>query len=123
MSLLPRIFTSSAAAVPACCGAMELLREELILQHVRAALAEDVGSGDVTTLATIPENSTCTARMVAREPMCVAGLALAAAAFCELSSTVNLQLTARDGERVAKGAVLLTVTGSTARSSLPSVWR
>ena len=92
---------------------MEPLRDDLILQHVRAALAEDVGSGDVTTLATIPENSTCVARMVAREPMCVAGLGLATVAFRELSSDVTLQLAAQDGERVAKGTALLTVTGST----------
>ena len=92
---------------------MEPLRDDLILQHVRAALAEDVGSGDVTTLATIPENLTCVARMVAREPMCVAGLGLATVAFRELSSDVTLQLAAQDGERVAKGTALLTVTGST----------
>ena len=31
------------------------LSEELIWKHVRAAFAEDVGGGDVTTLATVPE--------------------------------------------------------------------
>jgi nicotinate-nucleotide pyrophosphorylase (carboxylating) len=108
-----KIFTSSLSVLRACCGAMEPLGEELILQHVRAALAEDVGTGDVTTLATIPESSKCTARMVAREPMTVAGVAFAAAAFRELSSDVEINFAARDGERVGKGSLLLTATGPT----------
>lgn len=42
---------------------------------VRAALREDVGSGDDTTLASIPQNAQLTAVMRAREPLPVAGLA------------------------------------------------
>ncbi len=92
---------------------MELLREDLILQHVRNALAEDVGTGDVTTVATIPESATSTAHMMAREPMCVAGLALAAAAFRELSADIAFVFDVCDGGRVAAGAKLMTVSGST----------
>lgn len=90
---------------------MERLRDEVILQHVRAALAEDVGSGDVTTLATIPEQAQSIARMIAREPLCVSGLACAAAAFSEVGR-VEVTPVARDGERVASGAVLIKVAGS-----------
>ncbi|HMJ89508.1 MAG TPA: carboxylating nicotinate-nucleotide diphosphorylase [Candidatus Acidoferrum sp.] len=91
---------------------MEPLREELILQHVRAALAEDVGTGDVTTVATIPPDATSTARMVAREPMSIAGLDLAAAAFRQLAPNIVIQFSARDGQRIGAGGVLLTVSGS-----------
>ena len=45
---------------------MDLLPHELNFRHVRAALAEDVGSGDVTTLSTVPENASERAYMVAR---------------------------------------------------------
>ena len=62
-----------------------LSREE-IRQHVQMALAEDIGSGDVTTLPTIPESLMASAVVVSREPLIVAGLALAEAAFTELAS-------------------------------------
>jgi nicotinate-nucleotide pyrophosphorylase (carboxylating) len=61
------------------CG-VELSAKE-IRQAVQAALAEDIGSGDVTTLATVPETVTARAVMQAREPLVVAGLDFAEAAF------------------------------------------
>ena len=60
-----------------------------VRQAVQLALAEDIGSGDVTTLATVPEAATARAVLRAREPLVVAGLAFAEAAFLELSSAVE----------------------------------
>ena len=90
---------------------MTPLSEELIWKHVRAALAEDVGGGDVTTLATVPENATARAAMVAREELVVCGLPLAEAAFKSLSWEVRVRFPATDGARVKSGAVLLEVEG------------
>jgi nicotinate-nucleotide pyrophosphorylase (carboxylating) len=98
---------------------MELLSAEEIRRAVQAALAEDVGSGDVTTLATIPESTTATAAMIAREPLTVAGLDFADAAFRELASKVQIERVARDGQRVEARAVLLRVNGP-ARAVLSS---
>src|SRR3954454_6381569 len=63
----PPVLTSRRGAHTAMLRAMTPLSTELVSQHVRAALAEDIGSGDVTTLATVPENATARAAMVARE--------------------------------------------------------
>jgi Quinolinate phosphoribosyl transferase, N-terminal domain len=60
---------------------VELLAVEEIRRAVTLALAEDIGSGDVTTLAAVPETAKAKAVMRAREPLVVAGLALAEAAF------------------------------------------
>ncbi|GAB3176979.1 nicotinate-nucleotide pyrophosphorylase [carboxylating] [Micromonospora palomenae] len=88
---------------------------------VVGALAEDLGPEflDVTSVATIPDTQTDTADVVARADGVVAGLAVAAAAF-ELvgevtgaGRTVEVSLVARDGQRVARGDVLATVTGPT----------
>jgi nicotinate-nucleotide pyrophosphorylase (carboxylating) len=43
---------------------------------IRLALAEDIGPGDVTTLACIPESQQASGRFLAREPLIVAGLTL-----------------------------------------------
>jgi nicotinate-nucleotide pyrophosphorylase (carboxylating) len=80
-------------------------------QMVRDALAEDIGSGDATTLATVPADAVASAVMMAREPLVVCGLPLAEAVFRELSTDLKLASTAVDGQRVAKGQVLLTIQG------------
>jgi nicotinate-nucleotide pyrophosphorylase (carboxylating) len=80
-------------------------------QMIRAALAEDVGSGDVTTLATVPADALASAVMVAREPLLVCGLPLAEAVFKEVSARLVLSPTAKDGERAGKGQELLAVQG------------
>jgi nicotinate-nucleotide pyrophosphorylase (carboxylating) len=90
---------------------MEPLSGDEIRQAVRLALAEDVGAGDVTTIATIPETTSAIAVMKAREPLVVAGLALAEAAFRELSPAVTVTLAAADGQALRGGEELLRVTG------------
>ena len=89
---------------------MELTEAE-IHAAVRAALAEDIGPGDATTLATVPATARARARLRAREPLTVAGLALAETAFRELAPEVEIILSARDGQRLEAGATLLTVAG------------
>ena len=89
---------------------MELTTDE-IQRAVRAALAEDIGSGDATTLATVPPNLAARAVMRAREPLVVAGLDFAEAAFRELSPKVEIKKTPRDGRRVKAGATLLQISG------------
>ncbi|MBC8001819.1 MAG: carboxylating nicotinate-nucleotide diphosphorylase [Opitutaceae bacterium] len=84
---------------------------ELIRSAVIAALAEDVGSGDVTTLATVPESARSSAVMVAREPLVVAGLAWAEESFRQLSPQVRIEATAQDGQNVPAGRVLLRIEG------------
>jgi len=83
-----------------------------IRRAVRAALAEDLGSGDVTTLATVPANAKSVALMRAREPLVVAGMQFAEIAFRELSLKIKIQKLARDGQKVSTGKTLLKISGS-----------
>jgi nicotinate-nucleotide pyrophosphorylase (carboxylating) len=104
-------FNFSPPAFQVTLPAMKPDPEE-IDRLVEEALAEDVGDGDATTLALVPKNATASAVMRAREPLVVAGLALAEAAFRQQSSTVQLELTVRDGQRVKVGDGLLKISGS-----------
>jgi len=88
------------------------LTSEEIHRAVQLALAEDVGSGDVTTLATVPETAVARAVMKTREPLVPAGLALAEAAFLELSPGMKIETLARDGQSVKEGQDLLRIEGS-----------
>ena len=82
-----------------------------IQQAVRAALAEDIGSGDATTLATVPESARATGLLRAREPLVLAGLELAVAAFRELDAAAQVERRAQDGQRLAAGEAALRVSG------------
>jgi nicotinate-nucleotide pyrophosphorylase (carboxylating) len=80
---------------------------------VQLALAEDVGGGDATTLATVPATAQARAVMKAREPLVPAGLAFAEAAFRELSPHVKISRGINDGQPAQAGQELLCVTGPT----------
>jgi nicotinate-nucleotide pyrophosphorylase (carboxylating) len=88
------------------------LTQEEIRNAVRAALHEDVGPGDVTTLACIPPEATAVATMNARESLTLAGIAFAETAFRELSPNVELVRLAEDGQAVDAGAGVLRISGS-----------
>ncbi len=88
------------------------LTNEEIRRAVQLALAEDVGLGDVTTLATVPETATARAVMKAREPLVPAGLAFAEMAFHELSPAIKITRLATDGQPVKAGDDLLRIEGS-----------
>ncbi len=90
---------------------MELTADE-IQCAVRAALAEDIGPGDVTTLATVPEAATISASMVAREPLVLAGLAFTETAFRELDRNSAITPHAADGASCLNGQILLRISGS-----------
>jgi len=78
---------------------------------VQRALAEDLGPGDVTSLAVVPAKAQARAQVVARAPLSVAGLAFAEAAFQAVSARVRIIRHVCDGERVGTAAPLLTMTG------------
>ena len=90
---------------------MQSLSTEYIRQQVAAALREDIGPGDATTLATIPESARASARMVAREELVLAGLDLAVMAFTLVSSDVVITKEAADSDRIAPGISVLRVEG------------
>ena len=90
---------------------MQPPRATEIRHAVRAALTEDIGSGDATTLATVTRAVQARAVMRARKPLTVAGLAFADTAFRMLSSSVKIKRRLHDGQRAQAGQVLLEVCG------------
>jgi nicotinate-nucleotide pyrophosphorylase (carboxylating) len=89
---------------------MDLDLDELDDQIGRA-LAEDVGSGDVTSLATIPGAAKAHARIVAKAPVVCAGLPIAERVFHTLDVDARIKALANDGDLVEKGRELLTIDG------------
>ena len=81
-------------------------------EAVNRALDEDLGRvGDVTSVATVPENARAHAVLVARQAGVIAGLPLAVATFLKLAPDILIQANVRDGAAVAAGVQLMTIMG------------
>ena len=83
---------------------------ETIREQVRLALAEDVGSGDVSA-ALIPANRCARAALWCRESAVICGRQWVEAAFRQLAADVVLDWTVADGERVPADTRLCTIHG------------
>ena len=83
------------------------------LTMIRLALAEDVRTGDVTSLWTIPANQTEHARLIAKEDGVLAGLPVIELVFQELKANVKVTLHKADGDVVKKGDLIAELDGTT----------
>ena len=84
--------------------------DEGLLQTVRIALAEDIGSGDITAVL-VPEHQTAQATVISREPAIVCGMAWFNAVFSELDSRVDIDWLVRDGDAVHSDQALCKLSG------------
>ncbi len=72
-------------------------------EAVRRALLEDLRQGDPTTEACVPPDAHATARIVAREPLVLCGVALVEEVYRQLDARVEVEPLAHDGQRLASG--------------------
>ncbi len=84
---------------------------DVVERHVRAALAEDIGSGDITA-ALIDAAARAHARVITREDGVLCGQPWVDAVFAALDGTARIDWMCRDGQRVAAGETLFTLEGS-----------
>ncbi len=85
---------------------------EAIATLVRQALAEDIGAGDATSLATIPERARARARILTREAVVCAGLPLAEGVFRALDAGMSVAMLHQDGDFVQPGSDLVRLEGN-----------
>jgi nicotinate-nucleotide pyrophosphorylase (carboxylating) len=83
-----------------------------LAELVRAALAEDVGAGDVTTAATVEPDGTGVARVVSRAAGVVSGTAALVETYRQVDAGVRVELLRRDGARVGDGDPVVVARGS-----------
>lgn len=80
---------------------------------IARAIAEDVGSGDVTTLATIPANKLSEAQFLAKADGVLAGLAVAERVFRTVDTDLHVSWMASDGDAITAGTAFGAVEGAT----------
>ncbi|UII22769.1 carboxylating nicotinate-nucleotide diphosphorylase [Fulvivirga ligni] len=98
---------------------MELtyLTEESIKSFISEAMQEDVGDGDHSSLASIPEGTQSEARLLFKDDGILAGMDLAEKIFNHFDPSLSLTILKKDGEEINNGDIGLIVKGS-ARSIL-----
>lgn len=90
------------------------LTEESIQSFIAAALAEDIGKGDFSSLAAIPLDQMGKARLLIKGDGILAGVEMAERIFKTFDPQLEVKPLASDGDSVQKGDIGLTVTGPAA---------
>ena len=81
---------------------------------LRRALLEDIGTGDVTTMATIEPGTQASAELVAKEDFVLAGIDVAKRVFQLLSTEIAFEKLITDGQTVKRGDVMAWIKGDAA---------
>ncbi|MBQ4137778.1 MAG: carboxylating nicotinate-nucleotide diphosphorylase [Clostridia bacterium] len=78
---------------------------------LKYALEEDIGTGDITTLSTIPENARAHGRYIAKEDGVLCGIDVARRTFELLGTEVDFTVYKKDGDEVKRGDIIAEVSG------------
>jgi len=87
--------------------------DDSLKKLVEQALAEDLGTGDVTSEATIPPDLSSTAAMIAKQDLVLAGLDVARKVFHQLDPSILFSANTKDGDRIVKGTEIARLAGNT----------
>ncbi|MCC4211090.1 carboxylating nicotinate-nucleotide diphosphorylase [Leeuwenhoekiella parthenopeia] len=79
---------------------------------IENAIREDVGPGDYSSLACIPEDATGKAKLLVKEAGVIAGVAFAQKVFAYVDSDLKTEIHIEDGSLVNVGDIVLHVSGS-----------
>jgi len=82
-----------------------------IHQIISEALREDIGSGDHTSLSTIPGNASGKARLLVKEDGILAGVDVALEVFRQVDPDIRVDVFIQDGNPVKKGDIVFEVSG------------
>ena len=85
--------------------------KEYIHSFIANALAEDVGDGDHTSLATIPAGTQGKAKLLVKDTGILAGVELAIEIFNQVDPTLKVNVLLHDGAEIKPKDIVLEVTG------------
>ena len=77
-----------------------------------AALREDIGTGDVTTISCVPENAASTGSFIAKEPGVICGIGVVKRVFELLDSGVRISQGVNDGDFIEAGGIAAKISGA-----------
>ncbi|NOY64181.1 MAG: carboxylating nicotinate-nucleotide diphosphorylase [Nitrospirae bacterium] len=90
-----------------------MISREVIKEFIKGALSEDIGTGDITTELTIPDNHISLAKAIAKEDFILAGLPIFIEVFRFLSERISYEPFFSDGDPVSSGETIARIKGPT----------
>ncbi|MBQ9245581.1 carboxylating nicotinate-nucleotide diphosphorylase [bacterium] len=88
-----------------------LLHDFIVEEHVKNALKEDIGFGDITTDYLVPKNEKIIAKLNTRQDGILCGIDIVEIVFKILSNEVKITKYFKDGDRIKKGDTLAIIEG------------
>lgn len=100
-----------------CSVKAEYLSKQALNQFIDAALAEDIGEGDHSSLGAIPEHTQSKARLLVKDEGVLAGVEMARLIFERFDPRLQMEIALQDGDKIRKGDIAFVLSGP-ARSIL-----
>lgn len=91
---------------------MSLFTNPQVKAIINMALEEDIGTGDITTETTIPQDKKANGKFIAKEDMIICGIDIAKYVFSLVDPSINFVPNFKDGDAVKKKDVIATVSGN-----------
>lgn len=82
-----------------------------LINLISAALSEDIGTGDITTMSCVPEDAISNGTFIAKEAGIICGIPLLSRIFYILDHRVQITPNVQDGDFVKKGDLIATIEG------------
>jgi nicotinate-nucleotide pyrophosphorylase (carboxylating) len=89
----------------------DYITSSFLENFIATALHEDVGDGDHSSIASIPESAQSQARLLVKDNGILAGVELATEIFHQVDKNLSVEIKLNDGARISKGDVAFIVTG------------
>lgn len=88
------------------------MNKDIVYKIIEAALKEDLGDGDHTSLSTIPADAKGKAKLLIKDTGVIAGVELALEIFKQVDADLKTEIFIKDGEEVRPGDIAFYVTGN-----------
>ncbi len=88
-----------------------MIDKRFLERFIEASLAEDIGTGDITTISTVSEDTEIKGNFIAKAKGVLCGTQVASAVFAYLDPQIKLGFSFKDGDSVSKGDIIGAISG------------
>ena len=88
-----------------------MIDQKMLIPTIKMALEEDINTGDITTMSTIPQDKKIEGRFIAKAQGILCGMDIAKAVFAYIDPDIKLDCSFSDGDTVKKGDILASISG------------
>lgn len=88
-----------------------MIDRDILRDFIKRAFQEDIGTGDITTISTVPQGTKISGKFIAKESGVICGMQVAEEVFRYSDESIKFESSFCDGDLVKKGDVIATIKG------------